>query len=57
MIIMLLPALIVIFLIGWFMYWIDNQDERDKTQRKPPKKDNVTLMPIIFEERQEIVNE
>jgi len=57
MIIMLLPLLIFVFIIGWSMYWIGNQKRNGKTQRKPPRKDNVTIMPIIFEEPQEIVNE
>ncbi|MGD0405569.1 MAG: hypothetical protein ABSB10_02825 [Candidatus Bathyarchaeia archaeon] len=30
MIIMLLPALIVIFIIGWFMYWMGDQKRSDK---------------------------
>jgi hypothetical protein len=50
---MLLPALIVIFIIGWFMYWMGDQKRSDKIQHKPPKKDNVTIMPIAFEEPQE----
>ncbi len=53
MIIMLLPALIVIFIIGWFMYWMGDQKRSDKIQRKQPKKDYVTIMPIVFEEPQE----
>ncbi len=61
MIIMLLPALIFIFLIGWCMYCISDQKRPAKKQRKPLKKDNirdnVTLLPIVYEETQEIVNE
>ena len=60
MIIMLLPALIFIFLMGWCMYCIGDQKRPDKIQRKPIKKesgDNVTIMPIIYEETQEIINE
>jgi heme/copper-type cytochrome/quinol oxidase subunit 2 len=59
MTIMLLPALIVIFIIGWFMYCMGDQKRTDKIQRKPPKqhkspeKDYVTIMPIVFEEPQE----
>lgn len=62
MIIMLLPMLIVIFIIGWFMYWMGDEKRTDKIQHKPPKqqkqpeKDNVTIMPIVFEEPQEIPN-
>jgi len=53
----LLPGLIFIFLIGWSMYWIGDQKRTGKTKRKaPPKKDNVTLMPIILEETPEIAN-
>jgi len=57
MIIMLLPTILFIFLIGWCMYFIGDQKRPDKIQRKPPKKDNVTIMPIIYEETQEIINE
>jgi hypothetical protein len=56
MIIMLLPALIFIFVMGWCMYWIGDQKRSDKIQHKPPKKDNVSIMPIVFEEPQEIIN-
>jgi hypothetical protein len=50
---MLLPALIFIGAIGWLMYTLGNL-EKPHTPRKPPKKDNVTLIPIVFEEQQEI---
>jgi len=56
MTIMLLPVLIAIFIIGWFMYWIGDQKRTDKTQHKPPEKDNVSIKPIVFEEPQEIKN-
>jgi hypothetical protein len=54
---MLLPALILIGVMGWFMYSIDNNRKptrRKPTHRRPAEKDNVTLLPIIFEEQQEI---
>jgi hypothetical protein len=57
MIIFLLPALVVIFLVGWCMYFIGDEKRTNKIQHKPPKKDNVTIMPIIYEETQEITNE
>jgi hypothetical protein len=61
MIAMLLPALIFILIMGWCMYMIGDQKRPDKIQRKPLKKDNVrdnvTIMPIVYEETQEIVNE
>jgi len=61
MIIMLLPALIFIAIMGWCMYWIGDQKRPDKRQSKPLKKDNVrdnvTIMPIVYEETQEIINE
>jgi hypothetical protein len=57
----LLPGLIFIFLMGWSMYWIGDQKRPEKRTEKtkhkvPPKKDNVTLMPIPLEERPEITN-
>ena len=57
MIIMLFPLLTLMFIIGWCMYWIGNQKRMSKTRRKPPEEDNVTVMPMILEETQEIVNE
>ena len=54
MTILLLPALICIFIIGWCMYWMGDQKRTDKIHHKLPKKDNVTIMPIFFEEPQEI---
>ena len=57
MIIMLLPAILFVFLMGWCMYWIGDQKRPDKIKRKPVKKDNVTIMPIVYEETQEIINE
>ena len=57
MTIMLLPLLIFMFIIGWCMYWIGNQKRMRKKQRKQSEKDNVTIMSIIFEETEEIVNE
>jgi flagellar basal body-associated protein FliL len=56
MIIMLLPALIFIFIMGWCMYWMGDQKRSDKIQHKPPEKDNVSIKPIVFEEPQEIIN-
>jgi len=59
--IMLFPALIFIFLIGWCMYCIGDRKKPEKIQPKPIKKenlrDNVTIIPIIYEETQEIINE
>jgi len=56
MIIMLLPALIFIFIMGWFLYWMGDQKRTDKIQRKPPEKDHVSIKPIVFEEPEEIIN-
>ena len=53
---MLLPALIFIFIMGWCLYWIGDQKKPDKIKRKSAKKDNVTFMPIVQEETQEIMN-
>ena len=52
---LLLPALVLVWLVGWSMYWLGHQRE-DKNRTKPaPKKDNVTLIPAVaLEEAQEI---
>jgi Tfp pilus assembly protein PilO len=58
----LLPVLIFIFLMGWSMYWIGGQKRPEKRAKKtrlkePSKKDNVTFMPIILEEKPEITSD
>jgi len=57
---MLLPALLCIFLMGWLMYCIGDQKRPIKKPPKPLKKDtiidNVTIMPIVYEETPEIVD-
>ncbi len=50
--IILLPVLIFIAVIGWLMYTFGSP-KKPKAPRKSTKKDNVTLMPIIFEEEQQ----
>lgn len=61
MTIMLLPMLIVIFFIGWVMYFMGGEKRGDKMhksskQRKQPEQDNVTFMPVIFEEPEKIAS-
>ena len=52
---LLLPALVLVWIVGWSMYWLGHQKE-DKTRTEPTsKKDNVTLIPsIVLEETQEL---
>jgi hypothetical protein len=51
----MLPALVLVWLVGWSMCWIGRQRD-DKSRTEPvPKKDSVTLIPAIMEEEQEIV--
>ncbi len=57
MMIILFPALAFMFIIGWCMYCKGDQKRTQKTQRKPPKKDNITITPIIPEDPQEIITE
>jgi len=52
--IMLFPELIFIGFIGWCLYSMGNR--KPKQQRTPNKKDNVTLMPIVFEDQPQIKN-
>jgi hypothetical protein len=44
---MLLPALIFIGIVGWFMYSMDN---KKPTRQKHPQNDGVTFLPIVLEE-------
>jgi hypothetical protein len=56
-IILLLPALISILIMGWgltCMGYQGLQKSNYNIQNKLPRKDNVTIMPIVFEEPQEI---
>jgi hypothetical protein len=50
---LLLPALIFVGVIGWLMYTLGNK-EKPQVTRKSPRKDNVTLLPIVFEEQEEL---
>ena len=44
---LLLPALVLVWLVGWSMYWLGHQ-RKDKKRNKPaPKEDNVRLVPAI----------
>ena len=54
----LLPALTFIGAIGWCMYAISKRKPtwQKATNRRPAEKENVTLVPIVFEEQQEIIN-
>jgi hypothetical protein len=54
MTIMLLPALIITFTIGWILYCIGANERSTKVQYNLPQKDFVTIGPIIFEETPEI---
>jgi len=51
--ILLLPALFFIFILGYGMYWIGRKKKPNIKHQKTPKKDNVTLIPIILEENQQ----
>jgi len=56
LIILLFPILMITFAIGWCLCCIGDQKRTDKTQRKNPKKDNVSILPVVFEEEREIMN-
>ncbi len=58
MTIVMLPALIFLFILGWGMYWIGNGKRTSIVKNKPTieekMQDNVTILPIVYEEKQEI---
>jgi hypothetical protein len=56
MVILLLPAILFMLFVGWCMYWTGDQKRTGKTQRKPAKGDNISILPIIYEEKQEITS-
>jgi len=47
--IVLLPALISIFLMGWALYSMGYQKKNYSTQNKLQTNDHVTFMPMVFE--------
>jgi hypothetical protein len=55
--ILLLPALIFVFFMGWCMYWAGDKKDQKHLNRKVPNKDNVTLLPAIFEETERTIVE
>jgi len=53
--ILLLPALVFIFFMGWSMYWINDSKKpvtRERVKRRIPKNDGVTFLPAVYEEPQ-----
>ena len=56
MTILFLPIGIFIFIAGWFMYIIGDKKRKGTIQVKPSKEDNITLLPIVPEEEQNIRN-
>ena len=54
MTVFLLPALIAIFIMGWSLCTMDYQKGNYRIPHKLPKKDNVTIIPMAFEENKEI---
>lgn len=56
-IVLLLPAIIFLWIIGWSLYWIGHQKEPRQAQPSSPKEeDHVSLIPIVLEEPLEIEN-
>ncbi|MGO8807285.1 MAG: hypothetical protein ACLQO7_11915 [Candidatus Bathyarchaeia archaeon] len=55
--ILLLPALIFVFFMGWCMYWAGDKKDQKHLNRREPKKDNVTLLPAVFEETERTIVE
>jgi len=53
---MLLPAIIVLFMIGWYISVMCNDKQVGKKQERQSKRDNVSILPILFEENKEITN-
>jgi hypothetical protein len=57
-IVLLLPAIIFLWIIGWSLYWIGHQKEPRKAQPSSNAKeeDRVSLIPMVLEEPSEIEN-
>ncbi len=55
--ILLFPLLALAFLIGWCMQFAGKQERAVTAERKQPREDGVTFMPMVPEEPQEIIIE
>ena len=53
--VLLLPLLMGLFLIGFFLYNLGDRKKTDKTQHKSHEKDNVSIMPIVHEDQEEVI--
>jgi len=51
---MRLPELIFIFIVGWCMYLVGNEKRKAKIHARKP--DNVTFLPIVYEEKYQRIN-
>ena len=51
---LLLPAFIILWVVGWSLYWIGRQQDSKRTDSKFSR-DNVRIEVIPIEERQEVV--
>ncbi|MCW4008070.1 MAG: hypothetical protein NWF09_05205 [Candidatus Bathyarchaeota archaeon] len=49
-ILLLLPAVVFIWIIGWGLYWIGHQREHQTMKQSESQEEHVHLMPIVLEE-------
>jgi flagellar basal body-associated protein FliL len=60
--VLLAPILIIVFIVGWSLYWIGQSGQRNTKQpqkpinKTPPKQDNVELIVISPKEQQILAN-
>jgi lipopolysaccharide export system protein LptC len=47
---MLLPMLILLWIVGWTMFWTGSQEYTDKTSRVKKKDDDVSIIMAPTEE-------
>ena len=53
--ILLLPAVVFLFVVGWAFYWIGHQQELTQKTKPKSEKDTVSLMAAVaIEEPEEI---
>jgi hypothetical protein len=55
--ILFLPVFIFVFLVGLLFYGVGNRKRNSEPQHKQTRKDSLTLIPALFGEQQEILNE
>ena len=55
LVVLLMPAVILLWIVGWSLYWIGHQRDDKRAPISKPSDNSVHLKAIPFEEKQVIV--